>query len=128
MSIAQLDDYRTGAPRNTDSLALHPTDIDTMLWAFVEDRISAAEVPLCLLAWLEVGRSEMRDAVREARWEADRAWLMTYSAAERRDELLARLDAHADLVRTNGVEAALDVAFQEWEQALIAPRRDGGNS
>lgn len=126
MSIAQLDEHRTHAPRSIDSYALHPTDIDAMLWAFVEDRISAADVPICLLSWLEVGRAEMRDAVREARWEADRAWLMTYSAAERRDELLARLDAHADLVRTHGVEAALDAAFAEWQTRLVTDRRDKG--
>lgn len=126
MSIAQLDDYRSQTPRNIDAAALHPTDIDAMLWAFVEGQISAAEVPICLLSWIEVGRSEMRDALREARWEADRAWLMTYSPAARRDELLARLDAHADLVRTHGVEAALDAAFAEWQTRLVTDRRDKG--
>jgi hypothetical protein len=57
--------------------------------------------------------------IRQAKWDADRLWLLTFAPADRRGYLLSRLDRFAAIAYDEGeIDRHLEESFTRWCASL----------
>ena len=113
----------TNAPR---TVGMTFAEADALLSRLLAGEVSIWQVPAVLASWFNAGASsrgiELADEVRQARWEADRLWLLALQVSERRDLLLGRLDAAHEAVEAADVDDVLDAAWRTYCDGLEGVR------
>lgn len=108
-----MTDHRFTPRRISDTAA---RTIESWVNALATDQLSLAALPGPLHSLYNLGvmdgREQARSEVHAAQLDADRLWLIAFGEKERRDYLLDRLDAAAELANRPDVDDVLDEAWR----------------
>lgn len=112
-----------GTHDNARRVTFTGEQIDSLLWALIAGEIHPGTVSSVLLSWYHAGhrdgRASREGEVRQAKWEADRLWLLTFAPADRRTYLLERLDRFASIAYDEGeIDRHLEESFARWCASL----------